>query len=268
MNKKKLILLIIFVLLIVVIAGVYSVHTSHIAISSNYSIYGQYFGTVLKDDRVIAKVNGEPVYLSEVAIPFFSSNVSYIGAKETIQSALNDPNVSESTKQNIRNLKPMTPTKTLDWLIGMTLLKQQIAKEGMMVSDDSVMEEIKNLEVLDKKNMDNNPENELVKYRREALKILGITNEQYYERYYIKLLRVTDIVDKYRAVIQTSEPTEDQIKEKMDKDILSRESAIDRIKGEQIQSILDKKIEGLRKNANIEIVDIKAVEDLCKYFEN
>jgi len=266
MKRKKIIIIII--ILIAVIGSAYFVYAKGV-FSSGFDILGWHLGNTLKDDKIVAKVNEEPVYLSEVALPYFSMNFSYLQAKESIEAMLNNPNTPESTKEELLKGKPLTPEEELQRIIGMKLLSQELEKEGMTIPEEQLNKELKELEDLHKYNLEHYPDSSWSKYYKEVLSVLGASDEECIEKYYHfrEFQKMIDLCNKFSKTISAPEPTEEEIKEEMTKSNIVRETAIENCKSRYIHNIIDKKIEELKKSANIEIIDIEAVQNLSKIFE-
>lgn len=264
--KRKIIIIII--ILIAVIGSAYIVYAKGI-FSSGFNILVWRLGNNLKNDKIVAKVNEEPVYLSEVALLYFSRNFSYLQAKEYIESMLQDPNTPESTKEELLKGKPLTPEEDLQGIIRIKLLSQEAEKEGMTISEEQINKELKELEDLNKYNLEHYPDSPWSKYYKELLSVLGASDEECIEKYYHfrEFQKMIDLCNKFSKTIIAPEPTEEEIKEEVTKSNIVRETAIENCKSRYIHNIIDKKIEELKKSANIEIIDIEAVQNLSKIFE-
>ncbi len=266
MKRKKIIIIII--ILIAVIGSAYFVYAKGV-FGPGFDILGWHLGNTLKDDKIVAKVNEEPVYLSEVALPYFSRNFPYLQAKEYIESMLQDPNTPESTKEELLKGKPLSPEEELHRIIDMKLLSQELEKEGMTIPEEQLNKELKELEDLHKYNLEHYPDSPWSKYYKELLSVLGASDEECIEKYYHfrEFQKMIDLYNKFSKTISAPEPTEEEIKEEMMKSNIRRETAIENCKSRYIHKIIDKKIEELKKSANIEIIDIEAVHNLSKLFD-
>ena len=266
MKRKKIIIIII--ILIAVIGSAYFVYAKGV-FGPGFDILGWHLGNTLKDDKIVAKVNEEPVYLSEVALPYFSRNFSYLRAKEYIEFMLQDPNTPESTKEELLKGKPLSPEEELHRIIDMKLLSQELEKEGMTIPEEQLNKELKELEDLHKYNLEHYPDSPWSKYYKELLSVLGASDEECIEKYYHfrEFQKMIDLYNKFSKTISAPEPTEEEIKEEMMKSNIRRETAIENCKSRYIHKIIDKKIEELKKSANIEIIDIEAVHNLSKLFD-
>jgi len=256
------------IILIAVIGSVYIMYAKGV-FSSGFDIFGRRLGNTLKNDKIIAKVNEEPVYLSEVALPYFSMNFSYLQAKENIESMLNDPDVSESSKEELSEGKPLTPEEELQRIINLKLLSQELEKEGITISEEQLNKELKELEDLHKYNLEHYPDSQWSKYYKELLNVLGASDEECIEKYYHfrEFQKMIDLYNKFSETINAPQPSEEEIKAEMTKSNIGRDTAIENCKSRYIHNIIDKKIEELKNSANIEIIDIKAVQNLSKLFD-
>ncbi len=265
MKRKTIIIIII---LIAVIGSAYIVYAKGI-FSSGFDISVWRLGNNLKNDKIVARVNEEPVYLSGVALLYFNRNFSYLQAKEYIKSMLQDPNTPESTKEELLKGKPLTPEEELQVIIGIKLLSQELEKEGMTIPEEQINKELKELEDLHKYNLEHYPDSPWSKYYKKLLTILGVSDEECIEKYYHfrEFQKMRDLYNKFSRTIIVPEPTEEEIKEEMAKNNIGRETAIENCKSRYIHYIIDKKIEELKKSANIEIIDIEAVRNLSKIFK-
>lgn len=256
------------IILIAVIGSAYIMYAKGI-FSSEFDILGWHLGNTLKNDKIVAKVNEEPVYLSEVALPYFSMNFSYLQAKGYIKFMLQDPNTPESTKEELLKGKPLTPEEELQGIIGMKLLSQELEKEGMTILEEQINKELKELEDLHKYNLEHYPDSQWSKYYKELLNVLGASDEECIEKYYHfrEFQKMIDLYNKFSETINAPQPSEEEIKAEMTKSNIGRDTAIENCKSRYIHNIIDKKIEELKNSANIEIINIKAVQNLSTLFD-
>jgi len=83
-------------IIIIVLAVAVLFSLSYFAVKgfgSGFSNYGRELGEVIasKDNPVVATVNGTPIYLSDVALPYFSQAVSYTKSKSALVDYINNP---------------------------------------------------------------------------------------------------------------------------------------------------------------------------------
>ena len=267
MKIKKMLLIIVIVL----VAGGTLYFIQKGAYGSGNSIFGLQLGGELKNNKIVATVNGDPVYLSDVAIPFFSMNVSYIGAKKRAEEELNDPNTPQSLKDSLKKfiVKPRTPREVLSSTIDLVLLYQQSKKEGKSISKTQIEEEMNKLNDLEEYNLTHYPDSEWCKYHKALMSALGINNnEKFLQQYYKRLQIFQDVYNDYMKNVVSPVPTEEEIKNEMAEHNVPKETAIKNLKVRYASKVIKEKTEKLRKTANIKITDTNTVDNLANYFKD
>ncbi len=276
-NKTKIILtviLIVFVTGLITGAAIYAARrrASSKKTASNFdsSTYGALLGKILKNDEVVATVNGEPFYLSEVAIAYLPAEYSYLETKNALKDALNNPNVSESQKTYIKNRlsNPPDPIATMNNLIGSMLLYQNLKKEGKAPTDKQVTEEVEKMIDAWEYNLSHYPDSKESKKYAALKKALGNNSKKILINCFKREQYLRDSFDYYvKEVLPTApEPTEDEIEKEMKSHNVPRELAIRDLKLRYAGNIVENKRKSLIKTADIKIIDANAVKKLADYF--
>lgn len=269
MKNKKTLLITVILIAVVAVGALYFIQKD--VYGSGNSIFGLQLGKELKNDKIVATVNGDPVYLSDVAIPYFSMNVSYIEAKKRVEQELNDPNTPSSVKESLKNflVKPRTPRETLNSTIDLVLLYQQFKKEGKSIPEAKIEEEINKLNDLEEYNLTHYPNSEWCRYHRALMDALGIkNNEKLLQQFYKRLQILQDVYNGYMKDVVSPVPTEEEIKNEMAEYNVPRGTAIRNLKVKYASKVIKEKIEELRKTANIKIIDASTIDNLANYFRD
>ena len=232
--------------------------------------YGTILGNILKNDKVVATVNGEPLYLSEVAIAYIPAEFSYLETKNALKDALNDPNVSESQKTYIKNRlsNPPDPIAIMNNLIGSMIMYQNLKKEGKAPTNKQVTKEVEKMIDAWEYDLSHYPDSKESKKYAALKKALGnnskkilmncLKREQYLRdsfNYYLK-----------KAMSTAPNPTEDEIKKEMKLHNVPRELAIRDLKLRYAGNIVENERKSLIKTADIKIINADAVKGLADYF--
>ncbi len=236
----------------------------------NSNAYGTILGNILKNDKVVATVNGEPFYLSEVAIAYIPAAFSYLETKNALKDALNNPNVSESQKRYIRNRlsNPPDPIATMNNLIGSMIMYQNLKKEGKAPTDKQVTEEVEKMIDAWEYNLSHYPDNKESKKYAALKKALGNNSKKILINCFKREQYLRDSFNYYMKEVlpMAPEPTEDEIKKEMKLDNVPRELAIRNLEIDYAGKIVNEKRKSLIKTADIKIIDADAVKKLADYF--
>ncbi len=282
-NKTKIILtviLIVFVTGLITGTAIYaarrrapskkSIPGKKTASNFDSSTYGALLGKILKDDEVVATVNGEPLYLCEVAIAYLPAEYSYLETKNTLKDALNNPNVSEFQKTYIKNRlsNPPDPIAIMNNLIGSMLLYQNLKKEGKAPTDKQITEEVEKMIDAWEYNLSHYPDSKESKKYAALKKALGNNSKKILINCFKREQYLRDSFDYYvKEVLPTApEPTEDEIKKEMESHNVPRELAIRDLKLRYAGNIIENERKSLIKTADIKIIDANAVKKLADYF--
>ena len=264
--KKRIVISIVIIL---VIGGLYFVHSA--ATGSGFGIFGRDLGKTVNHDRIVAKVNNKPIYLSDVALPYFSAEESYIKAKKMAKEVVNSSGTPESVKKQYEKIlqENPDPVRELNGIIDMKLLCQKIEKRGIKISKARLQNELDNIEKLRK----NEHPNEWTKYHNELLKTLGISEKEYLNKYYVIIQKDMDLLSEYSKTIKVPNPTGKEIQAELEMNHMkdnpqSRQFAISNLKSKAVQKIMKEEEDKLRQTADIKIIDINAVKNLSNYFSN
>ena len=270
-NKTKIIfavILIIFITGAVIYAG-RGVGQKR-ALGSGSSVYGTILGNILKNDKVVATVNGEPFYLSEVAVAYLPAASSYLETKSILEDSLNNPNISESQKSYIKNRlsNPPNPSKTMEALMGAMIMYQNLKKEGKAPTDEQVTEEVKKMIDAWEYNLSHYPDNKENKKYVALKKALGNNSKKILMNCFKREQYLRDSFNYYMKEVlpMAPDPTEDEIKKEMEINNIPRELAIRDLKIGYAGKIVNEKRNNLKKTADIKIIDANAVKKLADYF--
>ena len=261
--KKVLIITIVAVLLVASIFIIVKNNTS----SSGFGIFGKFLGKEIKsNDKVVAEAKGVEIYLSDVALPYFSSMIAYLQAEEAIRSILNDPNATSEVKEGVKESlgeKP-DPLKMLNRVIGSKLLCQEIKETGINILEERINQELVQI----KKGRTSDKPNKWTEYHNELLKALGISEDEYLNKYYRKLQEEMDLIDEYEKTINVPQPTSDEINNLMKKYNVDEDTAKRMYEDNYKISLVQNREDELAKSADIKLLDIEAVRALEDYFNN
>lgn len=261
--KKAFIITVVAILLV---AGIFIIVKSNTS-SSGFGIFGKYLGEKIKsNDEVVAEANGVKIYLSDVALPYFSSMVAYLQTEEVSRSILNDPNATSEIKERVKESlgeKP-DPLKMLNKVIGLKLLCQEIKETGINIPEERVNQELAQI----KEGRASDKPNEWTKYHNELLKALGISEDEYLNKYYRTSQKETDLIGEYEKTINVPQPTSDEINEIMKKYNIDEETAKKMYEDDFKISFVQNREDELVKSASIKLLDIEAVRSLGNYFND
>ncbi len=233
---------------------------------SDINAYGTLLGNILKNDKVVATVNGEPLYLSEVAIGYFPAAFSYLETKNAFKDALNNPNISESQKSHIKSLlsSPPDPMAIMNNLIGSMLLYQNLKKEGKAPTDEQVTKEVEEMISAWEYNLSHYPNSKESKKYAALKKALGNNSKKILVNCYKRIQYLTDSFNYYlkEAMSTARDPTEDETKKEIETNNIPRDLAIRNLKMDYADKIVKEKIDNLKKTVDIKIIDANAVKNL------
>jgi len=266
-NKIKIIFT---VILIIFITGAVIYAGQRRVLGSGSSTYGTLLGKILKNDKVVATVNGEPFYLSEVAVAYLPAASSYLETKNALKDALNNPNISESQKDYIKShlSNPPDPIAIMNNLIGSMLLYQNLKKEGKAPTDEQVTKEVEKMISVWEYNLSRYPDSKESKKYAALKKALGNNSEKMLINRYKRLQYLTDSFNYYlkKAISTAPDPTEDEIEKEMKSHNVPRELAIRDLKLRYAGNIVENERKSLIKTADVKIIDANAVKKLAEYF--
>ena len=282
-NKTKIIfavILIIFITGVITSAAIYAARkraSSKNSIASQKSVsnldsnaYGTILGNILKNDKVVATVNGEPLYLSEVAIAYIPAAYSYLETKNALKDALNDPNVSESQKTYIKNRlsNPPDPIAIMNNLIGSMIMYQNLKKEGKAPTDEQVTKEVEKMIDAWEYDLSHYPDSKESKKYAALKKALGNNSKKILMNCFKREQYLRDSFNYYlkKAMSTAPNPTEDEIKKEMKLHNVPRELAIRDLKLRYAGNIVENERKSLIKTADIKIINADAVKGLADYF--
>ncbi len=267
---KKNIKIILVLVSILVIAIALTPLISKKVIASGPDIYGSSLGKILKQNKIVATVNGYPIYLSDIAIPYFSAADSYLAAKEKLENILNDPNISETVKKNAeRDLSnPPDPIKILNARINAILLYQDLKKKGLAPSESKVNDDLIKLENSWELNLKNYPNSKWSRFFISLKKSMGVKNNTDILKYYKRLITTDNAYKIYREKLLTTVPkfTKEQIQKEMKDKNIPEQVAITNLENDFINRLLEKRAAELKKQSDVKILDINSVKDLKRYF--
>jgi len=257
-------------IIIIVLAVAVLFSLSYFAVKgfgSGFSNYGRELGEVIasKDNPVVATVNGTPVYLSDVALPYFSQAVSYTKSKSALVDYINNPRVSETEKEQAKEALSDVPDpeNVMNRVINITLIDQYMLKKGIRIPSSEIAEQAKKAEAAI-----NESNGMWKKYQSELIKSLGISESKYYSKYYTRMLKQLYLWNMFEKSLKAPQFTESEIKEEMTRIHGNRDMAIATLRNRYLEEQTELKAEALRKTANIKIVNADAVKELKDYFSN
>ena len=261
--KKVFIISIVAILLVVGLSVIAKSNTS----SSGFGIFGRYLGEKIKsNDKVVAEADGLKILLSDVALPYFSSMVAYLQSEEALISILNDPNATPEMKERVKEslMEKPDPLKGLNRVSGMKLLCQEIKNKGISIPEERISQELAQI----KEGSASEKPNEWTKYHNELLKALGISEDEYLNKYYRILQEEMDLIGEYEKMIDIPAPSSDEISQIMKRYGVDEESAIIMYEDDFKISFVQNREDELAKSAGVKLLDIEAVSALSDCFKN
>ncbi len=262
MKGKKIVIAVVIVLAVVSL--------SYFAVKgfgSGFSNYGRELGEVIasKDNPVVATVNGMPIYLSDVALPYFSQAVSYTRSKPELMDYINSPGTSEAEKERAKEtlFDVPDPESVMDRVINIALIDQYVLKKGVRIPASDIAEQAKKAETAV-----NNSGGMWKKYQSELIKSLGISESEYYSKYYTRMLKQLYLWNTFEKSLKVPQFTESEIKKEMAQTHGNRDVAIAILRSSYLEKQTELKADALRETANIKIVNSDVVKDLKSYFSN
>ena len=257
-------------IIIIVLAVAVLFSLSYFAVkgfSGGFSNYGRELGEVIasKDNPAVATVNGIPIYLSDVALPYFSQAVSYMRNKPELMDYINSSSASEAEKEQAKKVLSNVPDpeNVMNRVINITLIDQHMLKKGVRIPSSEIAERAKKAETAV-----NESDGMWKKYQSELIKSLGISESEYYLKYYTRMLKQLYLWNMFEKSLKVPQFTESKIKEEMAKTHGNRVMVIATLKNRYLEKQVELKADALRKTSNIKIVNIDVVKELKSYFSN
>ena len=106
------------------------------------------------------------------------------------------------------------------------------------------------------------------KYQSELIKSLGISESEYYSKYYTRMLKQLYLWNTFEKSLKVPQFTESEIKKEMVQTHGNRDMAIAILRSIYLEKQTELKADALRKTASIKIVNSDVVKDLKSYFSN
>lgn len=275
MKKKVRIAVIVLAILSVVSVAFAS---NALGLGGFLSKAGRNYAKYKSNDKIVATVNGKPIYFSNVALQYLSAKSVY-----EIQLPEFEKHFPQNYGQFIR--KP-DPFKILNADIDYMLLSDYVEKSGIKIDEDYV----KNFIARQRKEffylINGMPQSELNKMTktdrevyervskivRDVVKTSGMSPEEFFKKS-IPMYENSILVETFERQIENSikvpEPTAKEIENYMKTHKgLTKEEAIVALKKQKAHSILESKINNLvsqlKQQADIKILNRDVLENLIK----
>jgi len=281
--KNRFLILLIIVLL--VLAGFF-VYTKVSGENSFLSTVSKLLFNVKSNDEVVAEVNGEKIYLSDVALHYFSSVVAYKIQKEEIKKNFGEEGLKELSKYE------PDPMKSLNSIIDNKLLVQYAKSKGYREDEEYlknlVSEQKKwfhyelnglppdiNFDPVSKKLFD-----EASKLIKDMVRKSGLSEEEFFNKKYIPTLKDAAIVHSMFKDLEKSikipEPTEEEIEEYMKKykgTVTFMKLAYDSYReAEREKNLIEKSSnpegEMLKRASKVDYMNFSKMEELPPWLKN
>lgn len=240
---------------------------------------GKQYAATKANDKVVATVNGEPIYLSIVKLQYLSAKKAY---------SLQLPEFKKNFPNNYQKfLSKPDPFKFLNNDIDYILLNEYIKKKGIKIDSQYLQrwtEQQKKeffylINGMPKSEMErmNKADQELFKemskIAKDIVKSSGMSPEEYFKK--IGMLsfenetRVKAFKNQLAKSIKAPKISDEEVKNYMNSHKgITKSEAISELEEQKVQSIVNEKVksivENLRKTANIKILDKADLEKLAQ----
>ena len=275
-NKKGILITAVVVLALIVI----SAFASRVSgIGGFFSKIGEKYAATKANDKVVATVNGKPVYLSIVKLQYLTAKKAY---------SLQLPEFKKNLPDNYEKfIKKPDPFKYLNSDIDNILLSEYVKKKGIKVDSRY----LQNLTEQQKKDffysINGMPESEMnkmsktdqeifklaSKITKDIVKDSGMSPEEFFKKKGIPSFedsaRMESFKEQLAKSIKAPKISEEEIKNYMNlRKGVTKSEAISALEKQKIQSIADEKVKNLisnlRKTADIKIIDREDLEKLAQ----
>ncbi len=275
-NKKVIIITTVVVLAAIAIVAFSS---KAFGIGGFLTNVGKQYAATKSNDKVVATVNGEPIYLSIVKLQYLSAKKAY---------SLQLPEFKNNFPNNYQKfLSKPDPFKFLNNDIGYILLNEYIRKKGIKTDSQylqSWTEQQKKeffylINGMPKSEMErmNKADQELFKemskIAKDIVKSSGMSPEEYFKK--IGMLsfeneaRVKAFKNQLAKSIKAPKISDEEVENYMNSHKgITKSEAISELEKQKVQSTVNEKVksivENLRKTANIKILDKADLEKLAQ----